>query len=968
LKNRYQLRQYIRFQLEQMSAKNQHHQFEELAFELARQRVSRNLIPATGPVQAGGDKGRDFETYQGLCAPPSAKNALSIAVPIKEPTFFGCTLQKQPVHKIKADLAKMVVSIHRPSLICYYAASDIPIANRHRLQEESVQKYGVQLQIFDGQAIADQLADPDIFWIAEQFLDVPSEFFPPVEAEDAYDVLRRRWITGDQRVRNYADFVEVKRGLRWSIRAKELSADTPHWITLLEGSSLAFGKEYWRKTIYELASARYKTFGSLQGYESTLLAYFSELDELNYAELEDGVALIGLLSLAEHEGGVDICTEDISQWRTALQRRVDELLSSDKSPNVQYRFLLTRANLFIRLEGENLVGDALRLHFKNWERAAQIAETTSLADIDALSNLLEFAVPHIGSWPTFTKLVKKVDRIVAERVGKGAVADNCFKRAGKYKEAGDGIAAVREMLDAFNNWFAERTMFPAAASCSILSQYLTDLNLPLAARFFSAIGLGIAKREDDDVKLLLGDTAFAAAHTYLDNGEGASFLFAAANASFLHIAYSPDPLNWERHTAFASTVARVGDVRALLAAIDPDLTKVLDEALALVPVARCEWWNVEEESQSSPFYTATASRAQDILAEQLGQGLFADVGSTLRYQWGALDRRWTITADVADRLIVERLGATLQLGLVQIADGDLVLLPGPVQINVQIVEHIEKGERYKLAIDGRNYDLTLLRPRERWDDEFDRSVFWFFLDLISTLSVLPDKQFKGSFYRENRKIGFAFAFRLAHPYLKELRADLLADIPDLRERQPPSHFVVPEPMMAPELNGQAGLGPGYSEEKAKKLAIEVYRRSETLCDKLLPKLRADAGVSAVLQQLRSEGWLDWHILDGLMLIVGDVAMEAELGVPLPEDGKVLNRTWRRVLRRLEKGDFPQVETLRFTKNEVEGALRRCMYQVLEEEWGMELRHPSANLEDVRRILIDRFGYAVDAPHLELSLM
>ena len=61
---RAELRSYIRFQLEQLSVKNAAHEFERLAFELARLRVASNLLPATGPVQAGGDQGRDFESYR----------------------------------------------------------------------------------------------------------------------------------------------------------------------------------------------------------------------------------------------------------------------------------------------------------------------------------------------------------------------------------------------------------------------------------------------------------------------------------------------------------------------------------------------------------------------------------------------------------------------------------------------------------------------------------------------------------------------------------------------------------------------------------------------------------------------------------------------------------------------------------------------------------------------------------------
>jgi hypothetical protein len=54
---------YIRFQLEHLTARNEHHTFEEICYRIAKRRLSSNLLPATGPVSAGGDQGRDAETY-----------------------------------------------------------------------------------------------------------------------------------------------------------------------------------------------------------------------------------------------------------------------------------------------------------------------------------------------------------------------------------------------------------------------------------------------------------------------------------------------------------------------------------------------------------------------------------------------------------------------------------------------------------------------------------------------------------------------------------------------------------------------------------------------------------------------------------------------------------------------------------------------------------------------------------------
>ena len=53
----------IRFAFEQLSERNAQHEWEHLCRHLARDRICSNILPATGPVQAGGDQGRDFGTF-----------------------------------------------------------------------------------------------------------------------------------------------------------------------------------------------------------------------------------------------------------------------------------------------------------------------------------------------------------------------------------------------------------------------------------------------------------------------------------------------------------------------------------------------------------------------------------------------------------------------------------------------------------------------------------------------------------------------------------------------------------------------------------------------------------------------------------------------------------------------------------------------------------------------------------------
>jgi hypothetical protein len=54
----------IRFSLDNLGVQNRHHDFEVIWRHFSRKRLGLNIMPATGPVSAGGDQGRDIETYE----------------------------------------------------------------------------------------------------------------------------------------------------------------------------------------------------------------------------------------------------------------------------------------------------------------------------------------------------------------------------------------------------------------------------------------------------------------------------------------------------------------------------------------------------------------------------------------------------------------------------------------------------------------------------------------------------------------------------------------------------------------------------------------------------------------------------------------------------------------------------------------------------------------------------------------
>jgi hypothetical protein len=222
MKNRVELRAYIRYQLAQLAARNGAHEFEQLCFALARLRHVSNVQPATGPVQAGGDQGRDFESYRTYLQSSSLARSVFLSLASSDVVVGACTLEKRDTAaKVRSDLAVIFGDGVRADAVIYFCEPNIPVARRHQLQEECLAAYGAVLSLHDGAAIADQLADPDTFWIAEQYLLIPADMFPSDVGDEDYHKRRTRWL--DERTQR----IEAK--LDGLAKDEKAEAAERHW-------------------------------------------------------------------------------------------------------------------------------------------------------------------------------------------------------------------------------------------------------------------------------------------------------------------------------------------------------------------------------------------------------------------------------------------------------------------------------------------------------------------------------------------------------------------------------------------------------------------------------------------------------------------------------------------------------------------------------------------------------------------
>jgi len=268
---------YIRFQLEHLTAQNEHHTFEEICYRIAKRRLSSNILPATGPVSAGGDQGRDAETYYTRLPEELPGTAGFVGRATTEPLVMACSVQKDRLEeKVRGDLNSICRKGGKVNAVAFFAVQEIPVAARHRLQEHARERHGMTLEIFDGHAISHMLAEADLVWVAERYLDLPSHLVPdspdepqPGWYEHTLAALRQR---GAVRLTPGA-FSEIRDGLRHATFDDAARADLPEWLDYMREFTTAESDAVLAvRARYECTVATLRGLNTLEGAEGDIRA------------------------------------------------------------------------------------------------------------------------------------------------------------------------------------------------------------------------------------------------------------------------------------------------------------------------------------------------------------------------------------------------------------------------------------------------------------------------------------------------------------------------------------------------------------------------------------------------------------------------------------------------------------------------------------------------------------------------
>lgn len=965
MQNRVQVRDYVRFQIAKLGERNGAHDFERLCYELARQRHVSNLLPATGPVQAGGDQGRDFESYRTSLRDAGLESTF-LSLVSAGLVVGACTLQQENVAgKIRSDLKSIFGGGERPVRVLYFCERGVPVASRHKLQAHCRGVYQAELDIFDGEAIADQLADPDTFWIASQFLNISSETWPQDDTDEVYSGLRLRWLKQRATPVNHADFLEIKEGLRSATRNEKHRPDLIRWIEIMRANLEATSSARFRqKSRYEIAVAELRGRGDLDPALPLVETYFTkvDVDDPIAADVLDAAVLVTFCSGAILQGQARLTREQVDVWAAQVRTLIDRELArvdrrGDRCTLLEARAVMT--GVPTAGAGRDETFDAT---LDAWLEVLDAAAETPFFPIWHVAEFAELMAPVMATRPAWRRFRNAVDDVTRIRSGGHAVAEQSERRGLEHLEAGRLRLAIDELQRAKVGWFSGERLGESLRMMNLLSGAYADLGLVLAARYYAAGATYLALHsDDDDVRARTPGSAFQLARVFRAGGETLSSLSMMRQALSLHFTLESRPTDLEAHPMFRAALEESAIGYAVVRRLAPQVIPLSDEIIGRWPLNPddLDQFRVLDRDSDSPWKTVSDTELLDLLEAELGRSPLEDVGPIRSHVWSALGVEWTLRYrnEAATAAAALGMGAVLQVLQVELGQDDLLVIPDSVVLEVVL------GDVAALSVEtspasGATWEITIPRGLKRHDRFGEQEFFEQFAlaaSIIGQVTALDSDAFMARIAEamEREAALRAYSVRPARELMAFAAAQV--EIADRLAAMPAISLVrALETRPHAELEWRGGLAPIYSTDRAREMIENRYRRAWTTARPSLERAFADPVIREAVAGMRADGLLDWQILGDFC----NAICQAQVEAAGPMSIEVLTRAFLARAARPERPGDPVVDLSIFSPMRLEGQRHSANCSALR-VWGLTLNREDVRPEALRTFLDVRLGQAVD---------
>jgi hypothetical protein len=971
----------IRYGIEQLSSKNAHHEFEHMCRHLARARICSNILPATGPVSAGGDQGRDFETFRTYLNSTPIADSTFVGLVSDKPIAFACSLEKKEKikGKIESDVKTIVSSGSDIEAVHYFCGADLEVAKRHKLKSWAREIHQLELEIYDGNAISELLANREVFWIAEKYLSIPAEIFPraPESEDDAwYSAAFSKWKEQTPTGNNFEEFGELKIAARHSFYNERFGQDLSFWLGLIEKNYFnSQFSELKRRAVYEVCVLNLRGFNSLNGYEENLRWYFSDIPTLTTAvDLEDLHALLSYCVGAISRGYVQLTRHEVSGWRQTLIQRIDERLEENVHPNVRAALLKAKGGTFLLVDPLNLAIPNFEKAIEWWLKLADMLESAPMFPLEQFSNqttqLLEWMLEINGKAKipqTYFELTEKLDALLSNRHGGFTAAENCRKRAEILHEQGRILDAIDLLHRSKLDWYASETLREALSVMLFLSRAYMSLGLFFAAKYYAiAVAFIGVNNSQAKVKPFISVGLMRAATWDYIIGAFCDFLNITEIEIKIHQAHARNAGDLANNSELQSVVFHLLMLKALSERLNPEFEKEVERRInAWLPT---EWIDGILPTARESLQGMTDEQLGIHLVNELHGIPYGDLEPKRKVAWLSLGIEWRAiwknnyeTTKVAEQFL-----AILQIYLAEIANHDLCLLKTKVHI---IIESVDSEEiEYHAAPSNKDRVWMVKLPRNITYSPTDLGrihidVFAAVSRILFEVSLLPERDYFNIMESLFRK-GLAERIFVAHPY-ETVYAQFVGEedfnrFPRTMEHNPLAEIESPL-FEHEELRWNDRPGPTYNREEAEQALQRRYINVLPSIRYTLPRLRRSRIFMRTVESLRQKGWLDWHILCAVSAATMTERLNQRMKADDNDPNKI-NEIWMTLSE--EKPKWKPVPMDIFHEDTLYHCLQTSMVSTLQ-GLGLECHQVTPDFNAIDGFLRYRYNYwSDDIPHTD----
>jgi hypothetical protein len=886
--------QQIRFGIQCLNERNGHHEFEEACRHFARLRITLNILPASGPVGAGGDQGRDFETFRTFIHRLGAYKFAGVGGGKRLAFACSLTAERRLATKIKEDVCSIMAGALRPSVVYFFAGVSLPISQRHELQSWAKRTHDIELEIIDAVALSEQLSARDVFWIAVRYFNVSPEVYPQTDTEESYNAAKEKWFEQRSASENFADFIEVKQAAREAL--DDFREDLPRWIQKLIEFESRFGDSpLWVRVTYEIIALTMRLTRSLQGQEERIRRFMGrDIPSLLPDEIENALTIATYAWTALGLGAVSLTQKEIRAWLNSIRERIDRGIAQPASPNQKCLWLKEAGRIRFHLSIANGRLPKPEKVYEPWLQLSMEVADVSTFPVQGFHEDVLDTISIIGEHRVFDEILENLRPIIHERVGDAAVAESHFERAKQLVEAHQIARALQELHKAKIQWFSEKTVGQSVFCCLVLANGYADLGLHYASIYYALTASFIAANSNADWLVQRGaEGIFRAADSAYRQGHICFAWELWGPALLLHHKVAPDPKNLDKHDSFRRFFHNLSLALTTTEKLSPKHYQRM--------LTDLEHWGLRDVAESfvdeaKPLIADwDEARFKHALENTFTGPPFSDAGDRCVCMWSAHGLRfsasWKNDYDV-HRYAGEFI-ALFQIALADLEGVDLDIVPGTVLLDVEISDVSNWDAEQLPSNETHHWRIQLPRAQKTGNESLDQtipSILAIFYKILRGLSVMSVDDFERRLAEwVPRTLGHAF---FARRYCEEIDFFFPKGRYGAIGRDAAEQTISPErwkPKEPEELKWFGGVHPRFDE--ASELA-RIQKRYDVCFAGLrltLPRLKESEEFRQMVEKFRAEGWRDWHILAGVLNVVAGIRVDRRHGAraPSPEWAKAI---------------------------------------------------------------------------------